>query len=66
MAPYNPPTKVKSIEFPYKVMVLRAEPAFEYLKRNEPFYEFSNGRRFNENTAVQGAYSPKKDNPPFT
>lgn len=66
MAPYNPPTKVKTLEIPYKVLVLRADPAFEAAKRNEPFYEFSNVRRFNENTAIQGPYSSTKDNPPFT
>lgn len=65
MAPYNPPTKVKSIVFPWKVQVLRADPSFEYAKRNEPFYEFSNGRRFDENTAIQGPYSKSWDNPPF-
>lgn len=55
--PYNPPHKVKTIEVPYRTMVLRAEPDFEALKRKEPFYEFSNGKRFNENTAKQGPYS---------
>lgn len=65
MARYNPPTKVKSLAFPYKVLVLRADPSFEFEKRKEPFYEFSNGRRFNENTAIQGPYSPAKDNPDF-
>lgn len=66
MAPYKPPTKVTTLDVPYRVVVLRADPAFELEKRNEPFYEFSNGRRFNENTAVQGPYSGTKDNPPFT
>lgn len=66
MAPYNPPTKVRTLDVPYRVLVLRADPAFEHAKRKEPFYEFSNGRCFNENTAVQGPYSPTKDNPPFT
>jgi hypothetical protein len=66
MAPYKPPTKVKTLEIPYKVLVLRADPSFEASKRAEPFYEFSSGRRFNENTAIQGPYSPTKDNPPFT
>jgi len=65
MAPYKPATKVQQLDVPYRVLVLRADPGFEYAKRNEPFYEFSNGRRFNENTAVQGPYSGKKDNPPF-
>lgn len=66
MAPYKPPTKVQTLEIPYRVLVLRADPSFEYAKRHEPFYEFSNGRRFDENTAVQGPYSGKKDNPSFT
>lgn len=66
MSRYNPPTKVQTLDIPYRVLVLRADPSFEYAKRNEPFYEFSNGRRFNENTAIQGPYSGKWDNPPFT
>jgi hypothetical protein len=65
MARYNPPTKVRTLEIPYKVLVLRADPSFESSKRREPFYEFSSGRCFNENTAIQGPYSPAKDNPDF-
>ena len=38
-------------------MVLRADPDFEAAKRKEPFYEFSGGRNFYENTSVQGPYS---------
>lgn len=54
---YNPPTKVVTTQVPFKVMVIRADPGFEASKRKEPFYEFSNGRTFNEDTAKQGAYS---------
>jgi hypothetical protein len=54
---YLPPTKVKTLQIPWKVMVLRADPGFEAGKRKEPFYEFSNGRTFNEDTAHQGPYS---------
>lgn len=57
MAPYNPPTKVRTTQVPYKVVVLRADPDFEHHRTKEPFYIFSNGRRFDENTANQGAYS---------
>jgi hypothetical protein len=64
MARYLPPTKVRTLQVPFKVVVMRADPNFEYAKRHEPFYEFSNGRRFDENTAIQGPYSPKPpDNP---
>jgi hypothetical protein len=56
MALYKPPTKVRTLQMPFKVLVVRADPNFEWGKRHEPFYEFSNGRRFNENTAVQGPY----------
>ena len=63
---YNPPTKVKTIVIPFKVIVMRADPAFEAEKRKEPFYRFSNGRLFLENTAEQGPYSPlPPDNPTF-
>ena len=55
-ARYNPPTRVRTLQIPFKVLVLRADPGFESAKRREPFYEFSNGRRFDENTAVQGPY----------
>lgn len=54
---YNPPTKVVTTEVPFKVLVIRADPSFEAAKTKEPFYKFSNGREFNENTARQGAYS---------
>jgi hypothetical protein len=56
MAPYNPPHKVKTLEIPYLVMVLRHDPEFYKGKTKEPFYEFT-GRRFDENTANQGPYS---------
>lgn len=61
---YMPPTKVKTIVIPFRNAVLRADPAFEAEKRKEPFYHFSHGRSFYENTAIQGPYSPKPpDNP---
>jgi hypothetical protein len=64
---YSPPIKVRNLNTPWKVLVLRADPDFEAAKRKEPFYEFSNGRRFNENTARQGPYSSAPhDNPPFS
>ena len=47
---------MKTLEMPYKVMVLRSDPDFETAKRKEPFYEFT-GRRFDDNTANKGAYS---------
>lgn len=49
--------KVRTTEIPYKVLVLRADPDFEASRAKEPFYEFSNGRTFKENTAQQGPYS---------
>ncbi len=56
--PYNPPTKVRSLTVPFKTLVVRADPDFEQAKRREVFYEFSNGRMFRENNAVQGPYAP--------
>lgn len=56
-APYTPPVRVRTVQTPFKVVVLRADPNFEASKRKEPFYQFSNGRRFDENTANQGPYS---------
>jgi hypothetical protein len=61
--PYNPPHQVRSITIPFKVLVVRADPDFEQQKRREVFYEFSNGRRFIENNAVQGPYLNVWDNP---
>lgn len=55
--PPLPATKVRTTEIPYKVLVLRADPDFEQSRAKEPFYEFSNGRTFKENTAKQGPYS---------
>lgn len=57
MAAIPPLKKVTTLATPFKVLVLRADPDFEAAKRKEPFYEFSNGRRFDENTAQQGPYS---------
>jgi hypothetical protein len=63
MPPYNPPHRVKTLEMPYKVLVLRADPDHEQARRKEPFYEFT-GRRFDDNTATKGAYSSAAhDNP---
>lgn len=56
-ARYLPPVKVKTLEIPYRVLVLRNDPDFEAAKRREPFYEFSRGRVFNEDTSRQGPYS---------
>jgi hypothetical protein len=52
-----PVPKVRTLQMPFKVLVLRADPNFEAAKRKEPFYEFSNGRRFDEDTSRQGPYS---------
>lgn len=57
MAEKPPTTKVSTLAIPYRALVLRADPEFEQRRRKEPFYEFSNGRRFDENTARQGPYS---------
>lgn len=50
--------KVKILDVPFKVLVLRADPDFEKAKRNEVFYEFT-GRRFRGNNATSGAYAPE-------
>lgn len=57
MAVYKPPVKVRTMQTPWRSLVLRADPDSERAKRHEPFYEFTGGRRFDENTAVQGPYS---------
>lgn len=49
-------TKVRTLEIPYKSLVLRHDPDFEASKRREPFYEFT-GRTFREDTSRQGPYS---------
>lgn len=58
MTRYLPPTKVVTTSVPFKTLVVRADPDFERASRIEPFYEFSNGRVFNEQTAIQGPYAP--------
>lgn len=56
--------RVKTVQIPFKILIIRADPAFETEKRRDPFYKFSNGREFNENTAKQGPYSDAPhDNP---
>jgi hypothetical protein len=55
MPPFVPP-KVKTLEIPYKVLVLRADPDYEAQRTKDPFYEFT-GRTFRANTATKGAYS---------
>ena len=56
---YNPPHKVRTLDVPYKVLVLRADPNFEVEKKREPFYEFSHGRNFYGDTSRRGAYAPE-------
>lgn len=51
------PARGPTVEVPYRTSVIRADPDFEWGKKHEPFYEFSNGRRFDENTAKHGAYN---------
>lgn len=53
----DPAMKVSTLAMPYKALVVRADPDFEANKRKDPFYRFSNGRRFDENTGLKGAYS---------
>lgn len=63
MAPYHKP---RTLNVPWKALVLRADPNFESEKRRDTFYQFSNGRRFVANTATHGAYSSETpDNPEF-
>jgi len=63
MATYSKP---RNLNVPWKSLVLRADPNFEAEKRREPFYQFSNGRRFSGNTVSHGAYSSETpDNPDF-
>lgn len=50
------PRRGKTLEMPYKILVLRADPDFEAMKRKQPSYEFT-GRTFFENPANQGPYS---------
>jgi hypothetical protein len=59
-------SKPRTLNIPWKVMVVRADPDFEAAKRNEVFYQFSNGRTFRGNPATHGAYSNETpDNPTF-
>lgn len=53
---YKPPTKVRTRQIPYRAMVLRADPQLEYMNRHQPFYEFSNGRKFTGNEKQHGVY----------
>lgn len=48
--------KVRTLQIPFKSLVLKADPEFEQAKRKEPFYRFTR-RSFDENTAIQGPYS---------
>lgn len=47
---------VKTLQMPYKVLVLRADPDHEARKRKEASYEMT-GRTFTENPATHGPYS---------
>lgn len=55
-APYNPPTKVKTVNVPFLTLVLRADPDFQRAKRHEPYYIMSNGRTFRGDNKTTGAY----------
>lgn len=56
-APFRPSRGV-TVEIPYRSLVLRADPEFEYKNRHQLFYEFSNGREFREDENQHGAYLP--------
>jgi len=55
-APYNPPTKVTTVNIPFRTIVIRADPDFERAKRRELYYIFSNGRTFRGDNATTGPY----------
>jgi hypothetical protein len=56
--------KVKTLQIPFKVLVVRADPGFEASRSKDPFYKFSNGREFEAKTSTRGAYSSAPhDNP---
>lgn len=56
--------RVRTLSTPWKVILMRADPNFEAERRKDPFYRFSNGRRFDEDTSKHGAYSDAPhDNP---
>lgn len=54
-SPFKPPRGI-TVEVPYRSIVLRADPDFEYKNRHQLFYEFSNGREFREDENQHGAY----------
>jgi hypothetical protein len=59
-----PVKKVRTLQVPFRILIVRADPAYEAEKRLDLFYKFSNGREFNQNTARHGAYSDAPhDNP---
>lgn len=53
----QPVPRIRSIEIPFKVLVVRADPDFERARRNEIFYEFT-GRTFRGDNSKAGAYAP--------
>lgn len=53
----KPVPRVRTLETPYRQLVVRADPTFEADKRKQPEYEFSNGRTFTGNPATRGAYA---------
>lgn len=54
-------TKVKTLETPWKTLVLRHDPDFEAAKIKEPFYEFTR-RTFRGDNRKQGPYSNVPNN----
>ena len=57
--PQTPPRapRVRTLEIPYRALVVRRDPTFEADKRKETEYEFSNGREFKANPTQRGAYA---------
>ena len=51
---YYPP---RSIDIPFKTLVLRADPDWQRAKTDEVEYQFSNGREFRANPETRGAYA---------
>lgn len=56
--PIDKARPVRTLQTPYKVMVLRAEPEYEVMKRKQVAYEFAK-RTFTENPSRSGAYAPE-------
>lgn len=53
-------TSVRSLNMPFRTLVIRSDPDWPRERRKGTEYEFSNGRKFEAVHDERGAYTPEE------